>query len=213
MWIKLLENQRELFDVLNRHRCKMIDNWSNSNLLLFTYFGLVQTILKRKAEIMEGFDNNAGNDRKRLCKRSPVEDINNLMWEWFQNVMKQGVRISGPMLQEKALMYAKELRISEADFKASKGWLNRFRDRHNISFQTVCGESGSVSSETVQQWKDKVPDMIKGYDKCDIYNMDETGLYFRALPDKTLCVRGEDIKGGKRSKDRLTVMLCSNIEW
>jgi hypothetical protein len=53
---------------------------------------------------MEGFDNNAGNDRKRLCKRSPVEDINNLMWEWFQNVMKQGVRISGPMLQEKARM-------------------------------------------------------------------------------------------------------------
>ncbi|XP_045174463.2 tigger transposable element-derived protein 6-like [Mercenaria mercenaria] len=173
--------------------------------------GKVQTILKRKAEIMEGFENNAGNDRKRLCKRSPVEEVNILMWEWFQNVIKQGVRVSGPMLQEKALIYAKELGISEDDFKASKGWLNRFRDRHNISFQTGCGESGSVSSETIEQWKSKLPDIVKDYDKRDIYNMDETGLYFRALSDKTLCVRGDEFKGGKRSKDRLTVMLCTNM--
>lgn len=57
-----------------------------------------------------------------------------------------------------------------------------------------------------------MPDIIKDYKPSDIYNMDETGLLFRALPDKTLSIRGDDCKGGKRSKDRLTVMLCVNME-
>ena len=47
---------------------------------------------------------------------------------------------------------------------------------------------------------------------CDIYNMDETGLYFRSLPDKSLNICGEDCKGGKKSKDRITVSLCVNME-
>ena len=40
--------------------------------------------------------------------------------------------------------------------------------------------------------------------------MDETGLFFRALPDKTLAVKGSDCAGSKKSKDRLTVAVCVN---
>ena len=29
-----------------------------------------------------------------------------------------------------------------------------------------------------------------GYAQGDIYNMDETGVFFRALPNKTLAVKG-----------------------
>lgn len=115
------------------------------------------------------------------------------------------------MVQEKALLFARELQIPETEFKASKGWLSRFRDRHNISFQTVCGESGSVSPETVTEWKEKLPEIVSGYEPKDMYNLDETGLNFRAVPDKTLHVSGEKSSGGKKSKDRITVMLCVNM--
>ena len=173
----------------------------------------VQTILKRKAELLDGYyEQNSSGDRKRLCKRSPVEELNVVMWEWFQRVRSNGVPTSGPMLQEQALVYAKQLGIAESDFKASSGWLNRFRQRHNINFASVCGESASVSQTTVDEWCKKVPDLITGYDPRDIYNMDETGLFFRALPDKSLSIRGEECKGGKRSKERITVMLCVNME-
>ena len=54
-----------------------------------------------------------------------MEELNVLMWEWFQTITNTGVRVSGPMLQEKSQMFAKELGVPESEFKASKGWLNR----------------------------------------------------------------------------------------
>ncbi|XP_070551006.1 tigger transposable element-derived protein 6-like [Ptychodera flava] len=41
--------------------------------------------------------------------------------------------------------------------------------------------------------------------------MDETGLFFRCTTDKSLHVKGEDCSGGKKSKERLTLMLCANM--
>ena len=56
-----------------------------------------------------------------------------------------------------------------------------------------------------------IPGIISDYAPRYIYNADETGLYFRALPDKTLKVRGEECAGGKKSKLQLTAMLCCNM--
>ncbi|XP_052221853.1 tigger transposable element-derived protein 6-like [Dreissena polymorpha] len=130
------------------------------------------------------------------------------MLEWFKTARSQGIPLSGPMLQEKALFYASELGVT--DLKASNGWLGRFRERHNINFAAVCGESNSVNQVTVDDWVERLPTILAGYDLCDVFNMDETGLFFRALPDKSLSIKGEDCKGGKRSKERLTVALCCN---
>ncbi|CAG4952456.1 unnamed protein product [Parnassius apollo] len=42
--------------------------------------------------------------------------------------------------------------------------------------------------------------------------MDETGLFFNLLPDRTLRVKGEKCRGGTRSKQRLTVVLTCNSD-
>lgn len=52
---------------------------------------------------------------------------------------------------------------------------------------------------------------MKNYSPEDIWNTDETGLFFRALPNKTLCLKSDPCKGGKISKERLTVMFCVNM--
>ena len=39
----------------------------------------------------------------------------------------------------------------------------------------------------------------------DIWTLDETGLIYRALPDKSLFAKSKKCKGGKKSKERLTV--------
>ena len=72
----------------------------------------------------------------------------------------------------------------------------------------VCGERGSVSSETVDGWKAKLPEILRGNDNQDIFNMDESGLFYRALPDKSFSIKGEQCTGGKRSKKRITVAFC-----
>ena len=76
--------------------------------------------------------------------------------------------ISGPLIQEKALSFAKFLK--KDGFKASNGWLNRFKTRHSISQAVICGESGCVDKEVVQSWKSRLPDIAAGYATCDIYN-------------------------------------------
>ena len=64
------------------------------------------------------------------------------VYEWFQQKRAQNIPLSGPLIQEKALETANSLGIS--DFKASNGWLDHFKTRHNIIGKLICGERGSV---------------------------------------------------------------------
>ena len=56
-----------------------------------------------------------------------------------------------------------------------------------------------------------LPALLADYDPCDVFNADETGLFFKCLPEKTLAFKGEKCHGGKRSKERVTVMVAANM--
>ena len=135
------------------------------------------------------------------------EEINVLVWEWFKDMTARKLPVSGPLLQEKALLFAKDLAVE--DFKASNGWLESFR-KCDVGFATRCGESADVNG-VLEDWKEKLPSLLEGYDPENIYNMDETGLFFRTTSDKTLFQRGEKCSGGKKAKVRLTVGLCASM--
>ena len=49
------------------------------------------------------------------------------------------------IIRDKALDFAKELNIT--DFKASEGWLDWWKNRHNVVFRTVSGEERSCTEE------------------------------------------------------------------
>ena len=59
-------------------------------------------------------------------------------------------------------------------------------------FFKVCGESADVNLNVVSELKAKLPEIVKDYDIHDVFNSDETGLFYRALPDKTLAEHGKD---------------------
>ena len=100
-----------------------------------------------------------------------------------------------------------------SDFKASTGWLAGFKERHGITGRTISGESNAVDDVTVNHWKTNVlPDIIKNYEERDIYNTDETGMFYNLLPHKTLARKDDPCHGGKRSKERLTVLLTTNAD-
>jgi hypothetical protein len=101
------------------------------------------------------------------------------------------------LIQEKSMEYAKEMEL--LDFKASNGWLDSWKKTYSVKGFKVAGENGGVDSETVWDYKKRIPEKVSGYDKKDIFNCDETGLYYRALPDKTLAVKGLSVSGTKVS--------------
>jgi hypothetical protein len=70
----------------------------------------------------------------------------------------------------------------------------------------VCGESADVDDNVVDDFRSKIGKIVEGYKAEDIFNADETGLFFKALPDKTLAPKGEACKAGKLAKERITVI-------
>ncbi|KAI8502235.1 hypothetical protein Bbelb_198230 [Branchiostoma belcheri] len=169
----------------------------------------IQNILKRKIEYLEDYDNNAPSSKKRNSKPTGNEEINKLCWEFFCDTTSRLVPCSGPLLQEQALKFAEQLGVTT--FKASNGWLESFRKRHNIGQSTMVGESGGVDSGVVDDWKKKLADITAGYAPENVFNMDESGLFYRTTTNKTLYVKGQQCSGGKQAKDRLTIMLCASM--
>ena len=61
-------------------------------------------------------------------------------------------------------------------------------------------------------WKNTtLPTILSNYSPRDIFNTDEFGLFYRALPQKTLHLKGEVCSGGKHSKIRLTGLAATNM--
>ena len=57
---------------------------------------------------------------------------------------------------------------------------------------------------------ERINELIESYSLENIWNMDESGCFFKALPDKGLVEKGKQAKDGKKSKQRLTVAFFAN---
>ena len=98
------------------------------------------------------------------------------------------------------------------DFVPCSGWLGRFKRRHWIIFKAASGEAASVDMSTVETWRGSaLKELLQLYKHDDIFNADKTGIFFKCLPDKTLDFKGAICTGGKKAKDRLTVLVAANM--
>ena len=119
------------------------------------------------------------------------------------------------MLKHKARSIAVAQNIPENDFNCSNGWYHRFKKRWNIAGTFLYGEGGEVDKDDpvlLEQLR-QLETLIETYDYNNIYNMDETGLFYRLIPRYTLLMPTEDVKtvrGQKTKKDRVTLAVCCN---
>ena len=169
----------------------------------------MQQILKGKAEYMTSFEENSPMEKKRICLTTKHHSIDEMKWKWFQRTRTASIPVYGSMIQANAISFVQT--IGQSEFKASNGWLSRFKFRHNINCAKICGESGSVNQMDVDEWLRKLPSIVSRYEHCDIFSMDDSGIFYRAL--QTLRIKGEECKGRKRSKERITASFCVNMEW
>ncbi|UYV85048.1 K02A2.6-like [Cordylochernes scorpioides] len=80
--------------------------------------------------------------------------------------------------------------ICKDNFEASNGWLEKFKARRNIAFKRLHGEAGSVDANSVATWKDGIiPSLLAKYSPQDIFNADETGLFYKLLLNQTMTIR------------------------
>ena len=64
-------------------------------------------------------------------------------------------------------------------FEFSNDWLESFKDRHGIKSFRRFGESGSVDMTLIEKSLPDIRETLDKYEWKDIYNIDETGLFYR----------------------------------
>ena len=144
----------------------------------------ISTILKNKEKIGEMYEKQNASAQKyhKRNRESKFSDLNEALHAWFCPAVSKNVYPDGSLLKEKALKIAGHLGCYE--FKVSNGWLDRWKKCYNVRQMKVSGGSGDVSGATVDSWKERLPDILQGCSAKDIWNVDETGCFWRALPDK-----------------------------
>ena len=69
-----------------------------------------------------------------------------------------------------------------------------------------------INTDGAEEWVSTVvPQLLREYKSDDIYNGDETGLYYRATPDGSLCYAYEKLSSSKKAMDHVTVLCCANM--
>ncbi|GFS79232.1 tigger transposable element-derived protein 1 [Nephila pilipes] len=101
---------------------------------------------------------------------------------------------------------------SEESFKASRGWFENFKKRTGIHSIVRHSEEASSDMKAAEDYIKTFSNLIKaqGYISQQVFNCDETGLFWKKMMNRTYITAEEMMPGHKPMKDRLTLVLCDN---
>ncbi|XP_069164229.1 tigger transposable element-derived protein 7 [Procambarus clarkii] len=171
--------------------------------------------IKRQKDDIRKFltSSDSGALNKRKTKGSANTNLDEAVYKWFNQERSVGMPLGGDAIKTAADKFAQKMNIP--DFRASEGWLQRFKNRHNIKNRKVCGESLSADTDSVEPFKRKLNDYIITNDlrRFQVYNADETGFNWKCLQNNTLASRlDESVPGRKVNKEKVSAMLCANAD-
>ena len=102
--------------------------------------------------------------------------------------------------------------MGDKTFKASRGWFAGFKTRFGISSVRRCGESESFEmTELAHSRLENITQALRGKEPCQIWNADETALFYKAVSSRSYKLSSEDAKNTKRSKERFIVTVCVSV--
>lgn len=146
------------------------------------------------------------------CKSDQLEKAVLLFVHQRHQAQSNNIPLNGPLIKTKSsIEFADKLKYGS--FKASDGWFAKFMNRNNLSRQKICGESNNVNIQEYNFWKNNtLQQLLDSYEPKNIFNADETGLFYRCLPEHTYAIKNTSCHGGKLSKDRLTILIGANMD-
>jgi len=151
------------------------------------------------------------------------EEMERLLLLWVKEKQLAGDTITEAIICEKARMIygdlSKEAPGSSSDvpsaevFKGSRGWFKNFKKRTGIHSVGRHGEAASSDVKAAEEYIKTFDALIakEGYIPQQVFNCDETGLFWKKMPRRTYITAEEKkLPGHKPMKDRLTLALCAN---
>jgi hypothetical protein len=167
----------------------------------------VGDILKRKSdwESTEAYQM-----KTKRAKKPKFEELEHALGLWFAQMEAKKAIITDAILVAKAKEFADRLDYPSEEFKCSNGWLCRFKQRRGIASRKLHGEASSVDSLAVHSGRCDLKALLSEYSPRDVYNIDETGLFYRMPPSRSLTTGPQH--GTKQYKDRVTIAFCCNAD-
>lgn len=173
-------------------------------------------IIKKREQIeSHAFSGCFSSVAKKIRPSDKFAEIDNALLEWFKTCRTRNIAITDELLRTKAQSFLSSLpscSTFEGESTISLPWIQRWKRRHNITSKVICGESGSVSEDAYRYWlSTTVPSLLQRFSPSDIFNGDETGLFWKLTPQRTLAFVGDKCYGGKHSKERITVFVAASM--
>lgn len=152
------------------------------------------------------------------------DEMERLLLVWIKEKEIAGDTVTRAIICEKATTIYYDLVTEDAgegtsalkqhqDFKASHGWFDKFRRRTGIHSVLRHGEACSADHKAAAEFVKKFKQLLinEGYVAQQVFNCDETGLFWKKIPRRTLITQEEKkMPGHKPMKDQFTLALCTN---
>lgn len=155
-------------------------------------------------------DSSTGSYRQRR-RAAKWPELETSLFKWQQE-LEQRVAISGDLLKEQARIFWQRLACYQGMEMPpfSDGWLAGFKSRHGMKARSRHGEAGSLNEAEIQAQLVAVQATVRQFSPQDVYNCDETGLFWKWTPNRGLSTR--PIPGTKQDKARITAHFCCNAD-
>jgi hypothetical protein len=111
-------------------------------------------------------------------------EVTEMMELWISRAMQDRVLLTGEVLRQKWKQFADLVGIPEDErLHLSDGWLTRFKERNGLKQLKRHGEASSADPERIVHERQRLQELIResGYRLKDIFNMDETGLFYACV--------------------------------
>ena len=152
---------------------------------------------------------------KKRMRGAVREDVEDALYFWYRQSLEMKIPMTGPKLCEKAREFARLL--GHEKFKATHGWLDRFKHRRNITLNRnkIVKNSTNSSLEDIDHHKNFttniLPPLLMEYDHNNIFYAEEFSMYYSILPEHCSIYKGKRCASGADSRERLTVFVCTNM--
>lgn len=152
-------------------------NWIEQKWGLRVNESTITRIMQRSDEIL---NTEISNPKAKRHKPVTIPELELALKE-FILIYQDKTILSDAIIIEKAKKLADGLGVPDGTLSFSHGWLQKFKDRNGIHQRKLHGEASSVDISVVVDALPLLKNKCENYPPERIYNMDETGLFYRLL--------------------------------
>ena len=160
-------NNRKLLTLTNEQKAEICrykrDNSDFSNIKIARHFEKIFKLnphdlkpttisgILKKSEVLLNTD--FGKNQKFRIKNAENPQL--------EEQRSVNIPISDKILQEKAKEFGSPEYFGLRDFNFSDGWLHRFKQRYHLRLHIICGESGDISSKTIEIERERLKKIMR----------------------------------------------------